>query len=299
MANVSKQWEKLTQEQFQHVDDELLATFRAPGSKNKFVAWDPFERASRYFKFLLFNTASKQSAEFFDAYRKLEHRELGDPLTVKYAGCDVDADYLAAVEEWEFLSRSRALDGTRTVVEIGAGFGRTCHTLLTLGASIEKYVIIDLAPMLRLSQAYLERVRPGANVHFVSSEDHAQIDALRPDLVINIDSFQEMPPTVIDFYMEHVVRNGRRFYCKNPVGKYLPGSIGQPDLTPAQLMDVFKIGYCQEVIDIFDEQSLQAARQAFLKAYRPVAASGDAAYTLAADKVMDLFPYFHHALYTR
>lgn len=298
MADRSEQWEKLTREQFQRIDDQFLARFRAPGSTNKFVAWDAFERSNRYFKFVLFNAARKQSKEFFDAYRRIENRQLGEPLTVRCGGCDVDADYLAAVEEWAFLSRAGALAGVKTVVEIGGGFGRTCHTLLTLCPEIEEYVIVDLEPMLRLSQGYLERARPGANVRFVSNEDHARIDALRPDLAINIDSFQEMPPDVIAFYMEHIVGQAKRFYCKNPIGKYLPGAIGQPDLTPAQLMDVFKLGYCQDVIDIFDEDALVKARESYLDAYRPPTKQ-DVAYEVTATEVMELFPYFQHALYAR
>lgn len=294
MANISKQWEKLTQEQFRRIDDEFLQGFRSPGSRNKFVAWDPFERSSRYFKFLLLTTARRQSKEFFDAYRMIEHRRLGSPLAVECGGCEIDADYLAATEEWAFLAGSGGLAGVKTVVEVGGGFGRTCHTLLTLAPDIANYVIVDLEPMLRLSEAYLQRARPGANIEFVSNEDHARIDALKPDLVINIDSFQEMPPAVIAFYMEHLVRRSARFYTKNPVGKYLPGAIGQPDLTQEQLMDVFKLGACQEVIDIFDEAQLEKAREVFLEAYRPTPA-----YAVSATKVMDLFPYFQHALYTR
>jgi len=298
MADVSEQWDKLTREQFQRIDDDFLDTFRAPGSSNKFVAWDPFEPSSRYLKFLLFSTALRQSEAFFAAYQKIEHRQLGRPLSVSVAGCDVDADYMAAVEEWEFLRQSGGLTGVTRVVEIGGGFGRTCHTLLTLCEGIEEYVIVDLEPMLRLSEGYLKRVGFGGKVRFVSNEDHAQIDALNADLVINIDSFQEMPRPVISFYMDHIVARSKRFYCKNPTGKYLPGTIGQPDLSPAKLMDVFKLGYCQDVIDIFDDGALRTAREAFLKAYCPPTSSGNA-YRVVGTRPMDLFPYFQHALYAR
>lgn len=302
MAEMSRQWQKLTEEEFLRVDDEFLGTFRAPGSKNRFVAWDPFERSSRYFKFLLFTTAQQQSPRFFEAYRKLQHRELGRPLTVRCGGCDIDADYLAAVEEWEFLLDARALDGTRTIVEIGAGFGRTCHTLVTLCPEIEEYIIVDLEPMLRLSRAYLQRVVPGANIRFISNDDVKALETLSPDLAINIDSFQEMPPAIITFYMTQVVQRAARFYCKNPVGKYSPGAVGRPDLSAAQLMDVFHLGYRQDVVDIFNDEELSAARAAFLTAYCPPPArcgSTEEPYSVARSKIMDLFPYFLHVLYTR
>ncbi len=301
MADMSRQWQKLTEDEFGRIDAEVLASFRAPGSKNKFVAWDPFERSSRYFKFLLLSTALRQSQNFFDAYRKIENRHVGSPLTVRCAGCDIDADYLAAVEEWEFLQKSGALSGVSTVVEIGAGFGRTCHTLLTLAPDIESYVIVDLPPMLALSRAYLERAIPGRSVTFISSDDQQRFAGLSPDLVINIDSFQEMPPHVIDGYMTNLVQRAPRFYCKNPVGKYLPASVGRPDLDESQLLDVFKLGYCRNIIDIFNDDELRKAREAFLIAYcpPPVTGTSAAAYTVAASHVMDLFPYFQHVLYTR
>lgn len=294
MADISRQWQELTREEFLHIDDEFLETFRSPGSSNKFVAWDPFEASSRYFKFLLFNTAQTQSKRFFEAYKTLGNRQLGNPLTVKCCGCDIDADYLAAVEEWEFLSDAGALDRARTVIEIGAGFGRTCHTLLTLCPGIKEYIIVDLDPMLRLSSAYLQRAIPGANIRFISNDRLADLDSVTPDLVINIDSFQEMPPAVISSYMVSIVQRTERFYCKNPVGKYLPETVGLPDRGPRQLMDVFRLGYCQDVVDMFDEEDLRRARDRYVNAYRP--APG---YKVAVSKVMDLFPYYLHVLYTR
>jgi putative sugar O-methyltransferase len=299
MVDISQQWQRLVEREFVRIDDEFLETFRAPGSRNKFVAWDPFERSSRYFKFLLLTIARKQSPRFFEAYRALRHRDLGNPLTVTVAGCDVDADYLAAVEEWEFLHDSAGLDGVKSIVEIGAGFGRTAHTLLTVCPQIEAYTIIDLEPMLQLSRAYLKRVAPDADVRFIASDDHRAFESLAPDLVINIDSFQEMPEPVITFYMTHVVQRAPRFYCKNPVGKYEPRVVELPDADPERLLDVLRLGYCQDVIDIFDEEAVERARARFVSAYCPKASDSQGAYQLAASKVMELFPYFLHVLYTR
>ena len=293
MTEISKGWERLTRELFSHIDDALIASFRSPGPRNKFVGWDPSEPSSRHFKFLLFTTALKQSPAFFEAYKALRHRDVGNPMTVRCRGCDIDADYLAAVGEWEFLHDAHALDDVRTVVEIGAGFGRTCHTLLTLCPGIATYVIVDLDPMLALSRAYLARAMPGTPVTFVSHNDLERLDAIDPDLVINIDSFQEMLPQAIDFYMTRVVQRARRFYCKNPVGKYLPAAAGLPEPGPERVQDIFTLGYCQDVVDIFDEDALRRARDTFVKAYCPPN------WRVTASKPMDLFPYFQHVLYVR
>jgi putative sugar O-methyltransferase len=298
MADVSQQWQKLTRDEFGSSAEEFLRSFRAPGTANKFVAWNPFERSTRYFKFLLFNAARSKGDRFFDAYRRIEGRDVGDPITIRCGGCEIDADYLAAVEEWEFLESYGALADARIVVEIGAGFGRTCHTLLTLCDKIERYVIIDLPPMLELSRSYLRRVIPNASVDFVASDDATAISALQPDLTINIDSFQEMPPHVIADYMTRVVRRSKTFYCKNPVGKYAPESVGMQGAEPERLMDVFSLGYCREVIDIFDDADLAEAQARYLDRYCPPP-EGDAVFRLTASEPMELFPYFVHALYSR
>ncbi len=293
IADVSKRWEQLLRREFGHIDGAFLDTFRAPGPANRFVAWDPGELSQSYFKFLLFNTAQKQSAAFFKAYKALRHRDVGRPLTVRCGGCDIDADYLAAVEEWEFLHDAGALAGVRTVVEIGAGFGRTCHALLTLHPDIEHYIIVDLKPMLALSTAYLQRTMPGANITFIPNEELERVLAVTPDLVINIDSFQEMPPPVIGRYMTEVVGRAKLFYCKNPVGKYLPAMMGLAEVDSEHVVDAFSLGYCQNVIDIFDDDDLRRARASSLKAYCPPG------WSVSSSKVMDLFPHYLHALYGR
>jgi hypothetical protein len=56
------------------------------------------------------------------------------------------------------------------------------------------------------------------------------------------------------------------------------------------------------VLDIFNDEELNAARTAFLTAYCPPPVrhgSKEEAYSVAQSKIMDLFPYFLHVLYTR
>lgn len=299
MGQSSKLWDKLTRDEFGTIDDAFLSTFRAPSSANKFVAWDPFERSTRYIQFLLFTVASRKSESFFDAYRRLARSDFGNPLAVRVAGCAVNADYLAAVEEWEFASARGGLAGARSVVEIGAGFGRTCHAVLSLTPSIESYTIVDLAPMLRLSSAYLAKVCPDLfpKVRFVASDDFASQEAIpAPDLAINIDSFQEMPPSVIDGYMQRIIARATRFYSKNAVGKYRPETVGLPALRPDQLLDVFELGYCRKVLDVFDDEQLRGATAECLDLYRPKVGGS---WSLVGHEPMGLFPYFIHALYSK
>jgi putative sugar O-methyltransferase len=300
MNNSSKLWDKYTTQEFGNISDEFLTDFRAPGSANKFVAWDPYERSTRYLKFLLLAVIQKQSDDFFESYKKITNCNFGNPLSIRCRNLSINSDYLAAIEEWLFMTKFSKLNNVTNVVEIGAGFGRTCHTLLTLCPNIKNYTIVDLDQMLNLSRCYLQKVAPHLidRVRFVSNHDLAAQELLKPDLVINIDSFQEMPPSVIDGYMQRIIGKADLFFCKNPVGKYLPQTVGLPPLEPEQALDVFKLGRCTAVIDIFDEEALQESRVHYLSAYSPSDFS-DRKYEVVGTKPMDLFPYFHLAMYKR
>jgi len=294
----SQLWTEITSSLFSTIDDSFLDTFRSPGGANRrLAAWDPFDKSMRYYKFLLFNAAKQKPHEFFDALRRLRNTGTGKPVTVSVADCQIDIDYLFAVEEFLFLHEHMNLNTVKKVVEIGAGFGRTCHAILSLVNSVEEYTIVDLPAVLNLSQAYLKKAAPDYfdRVTFIESDDTHAWHTLQPDLVINIDSFQEMPPEVVDGYMSKIISASSSFYCKNPTGKYKPECVGLPALTPGELLDVYSLGYCQKVFDLFDERELSAAREFYLSAYQP---SG-VGWRLVADAPMSMYPYFHHALYVR
>ncbi len=294
---VSRLWTELSNSLFQSIDPSALDDFRAPGGINRrLAAWDPQDRSLRYYKFLLFRVARQKSPAFYDLYRRLGPVDVGRPVSVSVEGCAINIDHLFAVEEFEFLSRATDIGTLRTVLEIGAGFGRTAQALLMLTPAIERYVIIDLPEVLRLSRLYLKHILPPkvfAKLSFVNALDGI-VDVVTPDLVINIDSFQEMPPETIAQYMRAPIAGARAFYCKNPIGKYDPASVGIEVRDPAALADVFSLGRCTDVIDIFDEAALTGARQRYVDAYRP-GANWDA----VAESPMEMFPYLHHVLYRR
>jgi hypothetical protein len=102
-----------------------------------------------------------------------------------------------------------------------------------------------------------------------------------------------MPPATIDGYMNDLIARCRSLYVKNPIAKYSPEGIGLP-VSAAKLHDVFALGYCRDVIDIFDEDELEGARGRYLRAYQP-----NTDWQLVADAPLEAFPYLHHAVYTR
>lgn len=289
---VSLQWQRLAGRAFANIDTPFLDTFRAAGPLNRFAAWNPYEPSTRYLLALLYSAARHAPDRFFEAYRALGETSIGAPPSIHYRGLAINADYLAAVDEFLFLDTHGALDHVTRVVEIGAGFGRTCHALLRLAPAIREYIIVDLPEMLALSRAYLARSLPDRLEH-VRFVPHASTGSeITADLSINIDGFQEMPPATIEAYLQSIVSRSPRFYLKNPVGKFDPARVGLV-LDAPQAADVFELGYCRQRIDIFDEAALEAQRHVFVDAYRPEG------FSVAASEPMALLPYYQHVLYHR
>lgn len=294
---LSDLWKNLTSSRFADIDGKFFETFRTPGNPaQRTNAWDPYEKSSRYYKFLLFKVAQLQSDSFFELFCTLRNTMLGGPLTVRVRGLDIDIDYLMATEEFMFLRDAFPVSGMRHLTEIGAGFGRTCHALLSYLPDVQSYTIIDLPEMLDLSRGYLSRVAPDLvhKVRFVDWQDTGEWAKGPQDLVININSFQEMPVSTIHTYLAHVDAISSHFYVKNPVCKYEPGAMGLTIDDPAKLYDTFSLGLCNAVADIFDEDALAGCRTAYEQAYLP--APG---WLLARSQPQSIFTHVQHTAYSR
>ena len=295
MTQTSELWKSLSETVFANVDDRFIACFRQPGGANsRLGCWDPVDPTMRYFKFMLYAEAKRQPDLFFSLYRQLGIVDIGSPVSVSVRSCSINLDYLFSVLEFLFLESAIQPASIHSVVEIGAGFGRTCHTLLALNENIESYTIVDLPNVLELRHRVLTQVVPQhlGKVRFVDATDTSAWQGISADLAVNIDSFQEMPPVTIDSYMRGIVLNCRACYVKNPVAKYDPACIGVTIDDRTKFKDVFSLGYCRDVIDIFDDQALGRCRRSYVEAYRPAST-----WSVVAERPAELFSYYHHALY--
>jgi putative sugar O-methyltransferase len=297
----SNLWADITSSLFQNIDNDFINSFRKPGGANaRLAAWDPYDKSMRYYKFLLYNSACAKNQTFFEAYKKIKNVNIGQPVSVNIGGCNINIDHLFAVEEVLFI-QDTLKNEIKSVVEIGAGFGRTCQALLCIEPTIEIYTIIDLPEVLNLSKAYLRNAIPEFfhKIEFIDCNSDFFKDRAA-DLAINIDSFQEMMPATIDKYMKDVISNCHAFYSKNPTGKYSPSNVGLQNVKPEQLIDVYSLGYCREVFDLFNEAALDRAAKNYLAAYLPPSDFGAlGTWRLVADQAMAMFPQYHHALYLR
>ncbi|MFE0690941.1 putative sugar O-methyltransferase [Streptomyces sp. JH002] len=268
----SRQWQRISRDWVTAEAAVDLTDFKSGRPNHKISLWDPGSNGVRYLKTMVHNLAARLEPADWDRLRNTRNRHVGRPHAVRWEGEDICLDYLQAVLELGFLAPRTALDGA-AVLEIGAGYGRTCHTLLS-NHDIASYCIVDLPTTMRFSKRYLAEVLDDAHyakIRFVTVDEvETALDGERFDLALNIDSFAEMLPRTARGYLDLIDRCCTAFYTKNPVGKYLDPSLdGRPEGEDELLRAALETGLMRQVLDVHDSSAVRAAVPGFLTAYRP------------------------------
>lgn len=270
-----------------------LSGFKSTDVNYKLGLWDPRTNGVRYLKALIYNLAGRLDETDWARLRRISNRDTGQPIAVRTNGEVVCMDYLQAVLELGFMAPHVTLDGAR-VLEIGAGYGRTCHAMLA-NHDVAAYYIVDLENSLELARAYLGDVldRDFAKVRFVRAEDLDRVlDDVRFDLCLNIDSFAEMDPDTVADYLGFIADHCGQLYVKNPVGKYLDRSLDDHAGGAELVTMALRTGLLRDVIDIHDSEAVRAQSAKFIDAYRPAPD-----WTLVADGWAEPWSYYWQALY--
>jgi putative sugar O-methyltransferase len=292
----SRQWERINKLWINEAASADMAGFKSDQRNYKISLWSPATGGVRYLKALLYELATRLTPDDWSKIEKTTNRDVGDPVTVRLGGRTVCMDYLQTALELGFIEKQTDLEGAR-VLEIGAGYGRTCHAMLS-NYDVAEYCIVDLEDTLMLSRAYLLEVldeKSFARMRFVRVED---IDtALGPDrfdLCVNVHSMTEMTPDTVDAYLRLIDERCTGFFVKNPVGKYMDKSLDGHVEGEEAVRLALETGPLREVLDIYDSQAVEAAVPAFLSAYRP----GDG-WTCVANGRGLPWSHFWQALYTK
>jgi putative sugar O-methyltransferase len=123
----------------------------------------------------------------------------------------------------------------RSVIELGAGYGRIAWVFLSMMPGV-RYVVVDIPPALAIAEQYLSTLFADRHVfgfrHFDGFADVAdefeaaqivfltpnQLDLLPPqraDLFVNVSSLHEMRPDQIEHYFAAIQTHcAGRFYTK-------------------------------------------------------------------------------------
>ena len=132
---------------------------------------------------------------------------LGDPLPAYLHGRLISQDLANSVLEANAIAR--ALSGRRpqSILEIGAGYGRTAYVLLNVFPE-SHYTVVDIEPALSISRWYLSSLFPADRLSFLSPGELVSLPASAFDLALSISSLQEMLPGQVAAYLSLFDRVG-------------------------------------------------------------------------------------------
>jgi hypothetical protein len=242
-----------------------ILTFKNEGANNKIAQYNPKTHSILFLKNILFKMALEIPFKYFKLLNKIKNRDLGGGINIKYKNINCDLDYLLAINEFIFLED--LLKETNTILEIGAGYGRTCNTILSLTDNLKEYTIVDLPEMLNLSQIYLKNVLNKElfkKIKFISVNE---LKNMKVDLIINIDSMQEMHENVVLEYMKYININTKNFYCNNTVGKFSPELCGWEKSENSNM--ALSSGVLKNIINIFCPDELLKSQKQFMINFLP------------------------------
>ena len=197
-------------------------------------AFNPKEQFSYwYFVFLLWEYVKKIDVKNY--LDKLEEPLEGNPLLVHANGKSMSQDLANSLIEYYSINELVPLSEASHILEIGGGYGRNAHVILTLNPHI-KFYVVDILPALYIAQRYLTSIfqdrtifkaRDFSSYNEVKKEiKEASIIFLLPhqltllppqhfNLVMNISSFGEMKLEQIDWYFKQINRlTSGYFYTK-------------------------------------------------------------------------------------
>lgn len=242
-----------------------IETFKNEGANNKIAQYNSKTHSILFLKNILFNMANNLDVNFLKLLKKIKNRSLGGGITINFNGINCDLDYLLAIGELQFLDT--ILISSKKIMEIGAGYGRTCHSILSTKKNIENYYIIDLPEMLILSNTYLQKVLNNENYVKIKFISIFEIEDIETDLILNIDSMQEMDHNVVLNYLKYINTNTKNFYCKNTVGKFAPELCGWEKNDNSIL--ALNSGLLKDQLNIFNPEELLIAQDKFLIKFLP------------------------------
>jgi hypothetical protein len=144
----------------------------------------------------------------FGLFDRLEEDGLFGAETYDIDGTTVSRDLLDSITELTFLEEETGLSGGRTILDIGAGYGRLAHRATTAFPNVT-YLCTDAVPLSTfLSSYYLGFRGVGDRARVIPLDEIADVvDGTRIDIAVNIHSFAEAPLDAIRWWLELLARS--------------------------------------------------------------------------------------------
>lgn len=211
----------------------LMARKRAASSKRHSYFTDKQSSLYNFITYMLWDFVEKDGGK--NILARLEEPVEGNPPSIVLNGKNISQDLANSVLEFHSIASAlRGLAKMNTIMELGAGYGRTAFVFLHIIPNI-RYIIVDIPPALYISERYLTsqfperkifKFRPFKNFSEVSDDfDSARIIFLMPhqlnllpektaDMFLAIDCMHEMRPEQISQYFHMFERHAKYLYFK-------------------------------------------------------------------------------------
>lgn len=140
----------------------------------------------------------------------LAEPELGDPLPVAWRGRLISQDLANSALEVNAIARAIGETPPASIVEVGAGYGRTAFVLLTLYPEVS-YTVVDIEPALTIARWYLTSLFPGRELRFLEPDAAQRLADDSADLIVSVSSLHEMRPDQVAAYLalfDRIARGG-------------------------------------------------------------------------------------------
>jgi SAM-dependent methyltransferase len=132
----------------------------------------------------------------------------GDPLPVRWGGRLISQDLANSSLEVAAIQRALGERRPKSILEIGAGYGRTAYALLNCYPEAT-YTIVDIEPAIEISRWYLAKLFPLDRLRFIAPEALADLPPGSVDLALSISSLQEMTGEQVAGYLSALDRVAR------------------------------------------------------------------------------------------
>ena len=161
-------------------------------------------------------------------------KNFGNPLIINYKNLKFTSATLNSILDISSIEKKIKLSSIKEILEIGAGWGRLCHSILRINSKI-KYTIIDIPPALYYAQYALKKYFPKLKIfsyrkfnNFYEIKDEFEDCNIRfllpnqinviPDkyfnLAIAVDCLHEISKPIVEEYFDQIDRLSRNFYFK-------------------------------------------------------------------------------------
>ena len=189
------------------------------------------------------NLKKKNSLQHLNKLNDKSFLGFNDPF-INIEGFKISTDKVISLLDYEQIQKAYNLKKFKKILEIGAGSGRVCDTILSIEKHLN-YIICDIAPALYLSYTRLKLAFPNKkisllidvnnkvelekqiennDISFIFPHQLEILNGKSVDLILGIDCFHEMDKSINDYYFKLINNISKNFYFSIWELNLLPGS---------------------------------------------------------------------------